>query len=95
MSEPEYIFLYGDPQFEAIKGHVSLDVARILCGDNGIDIDETFKIEHTWARWVPSANWSDWDISLQLCKGPGRGVFPITLAWYPPMPTTNCRCVTV
>jgi hypothetical protein len=54
VTSPEYIFLYGDPQFEAIKGHVDYDVARLLCGDQGIDIDETFKIEHLHARWVPS-----------------------------------------
>jgi hypothetical protein len=96
VTSPEYIFLYGDPQFEAIKGHVDYDVARLLCGDQGIDIDETFKIEHLHARWVPSANWSEWALTLQLVfTGPARGAFPITIAWYPPMPAVNCRCAMV
>lgn len=80
----ELLWEWGDPEYEAIRGHVSLDEACAILIEQGILMPSDLKlgtIHHTYARWIPASPASECTMILTRTDEQKQGAFPVTL-WY-------------
>ena len=79
----QYISIVWDsmvPDFEMVKGHVSVEVFRKILHSEGVDLIPLKVSGHYYARWIPVQN-REYDMMIKLCKK-GPGAFPVTIAYY-------------
>ena len=79
----EYLELWwepDDPPWEVVRGHVSAEsFMEVVKAQTGITGETT--VAHTYARFVPVAEFHPYDSRLVLCKEPGRGAFAVTIGY--------------
>lgn len=78
-----------DPPYELVFGHVHIGEAFMaIASEHGArDVacwvaNCSMSVEHGYARWNVSGNWSAYDQSFEPCDGPGRGRFKVTYVMF-------------
>lgn len=75
--EIELYWPYGDPEFIAVKGHVSRVDFASATSEHGLDLLGDEDLSHEFARWEPCST-GEVDSWLRI-RPKGPGAFPVTI----------------
>jgi hypothetical protein len=94
----EYLHLYwdyGSEEFHSVKGHLSLEqfnkAYELYTGES----NKFTQIEHIYGRWAMAGQgeWGECKTELIPYAAPGRGRFPLTVAWLNDRARSSCLYV--